>query len=408
MVVSMLGCAIDDHDDVELAEKESFDIGVPPPVSISFKPIVDRVLMSYGKPLVGLSVIVIKDGVTGIYHYGEAVDGSGQKPTNDTYYAIASLTKTFTSTLLALSERQGYVNVHDRLQARLPPPPAGQPAFTLGGDRDQIRLSDLALHRSGLARDVPGARSEFQLGNQDADHVAMMRTLADCESAPCDPPIAPWEDEGLYSNWAYETLAYVLAKRRGNYVPDAFRNQLLFPLGMNHTGFKYELVQPTCVTQGTTCTFADYGDCSFTAACNGTFSARAAVGYRDVNGVVTRSSTQGTDRSTLMGSGGLWSTPRDMATWLAFHMHGTGGTSNMQSVLPSLRYPYTDDESTLLGQWRHTAGRVRYLQKNGKLNRQFRSFMGYTDDERVGVIVLTNYYDFNPDVFGALLIDALH
>src|SRR5260221_9371916 len=50
---------------------------------------------------VGMSVGVIKDGKTYTYNYGTLEKGKKGPPAADTLYPIASITKTFTGTLLA-------------------------------------------------------------------------------------------------------------------------------------------------------------------------------------------------------------------------------------------------------------------------------------------------------------------
>jgi hypothetical protein len=109
LITGLTGCAVED--DLAVSEVESLEIGLPtdlPPIGHTMKSIVDEAV---GDPLsssgrrryVGLSVLVIKNGSKYTFNYGQAVHRSGGGPpvTADTLFAIGSVTKTFTATLLS-------------------------------------------------------------------------------------------------------------------------------------------------------------------------------------------------------------------------------------------------------------------------------------------------------------------
>src|SRR5688500_18273317 len=88
----------------------------------------------------GLVVGVEAHGERGVWHRGRLPDGA------ETIFEIGSITKTFTTTLLADMARDGLVALDDPVQRHLPAgvrmPVRGRP----------ITLEDLATHRSGLPR----------------------------------------------------------------------------------------------------------------------------------------------------------------------------------------------------------------------------------------------------------------
>ncbi len=408
--MSIAACAIDDE--VSIVEQAEIS-AVPVPVPMTTRAIVDREVMKYrAGSFVGLSIIVVRNGSAGTYHYGQAVNGLGVKPNDYTFYAIGSLTKNFTAALMMLTHPE--VATRSVLLEDVLPEPTQpfQPPFVLAPPRDQITLADLALYHSNLAWDAPNHET-IAYGDYWVDFHYLMATLGDCTQTPCRQPIPYNAGEHQYSNWGYGVLAYVLAYEMGTSISGAFSRKLFAPLNMYSTGYKEELLAPTCLQQGTTCTYRDYGNCSFVAACNNTFSPRAAVAYYDrSDGTLGRASNQGHNEGISAGSGSLWSTPGDMRKWLHFLVDGTGGTPAMRDIITPLQRRRTTEGVSFLGTPNETDDGLPYIYKNGKINSQFRMFMGITADtiaaNRVGVIVMSNYYEFPGGHLGEALLDALH
>ena len=98
----------------------------------------------------GVAVGTDDRGTQGFYSYGEVERGSGRPPTPTTAFEIGSITKVFTTTLLALYAQRQVIKLDAPLQNYVPPG-VTVPAF---GAR-QITLVDLATHTSGLPRQPP-------------------------------------------------------------------------------------------------------------------------------------------------------------------------------------------------------------------------------------------------------------
>lgn len=69
-----------------------------------------------------VSVGVIKDGKVYTKHFGEIDKGKGNKADNNTYFAIASITKLFTGQLLAQAVLEGKINLDDDVRKYLKEP----------------------------------------------------------------------------------------------------------------------------------------------------------------------------------------------------------------------------------------------------------------------------------------------
>lgn len=91
--------------------------------------------------IVGLAAAVIENGEPiFVFTHGEAEAGSGRAVSDTTLFRAASVSKTFTGTLLALLDDQGQIDLDMPMPARI---------LSLQGDRNPT-LEDLLSHRTGL------------------------------------------------------------------------------------------------------------------------------------------------------------------------------------------------------------------------------------------------------------------
>jgi len=108
---------------------------------------VDAIARQYiqQKNTVALSIGIIKNGQLSTYHYGETAKGNGQLPNENTIFEIGSITKTFTSTLLAWYVNEGKVKLTDPIIKYLPDSVVANAAL------QNITLLNLSNHTSGLS-----------------------------------------------------------------------------------------------------------------------------------------------------------------------------------------------------------------------------------------------------------------
>jgi serine-type D-Ala-D-Ala carboxypeptidase/endopeptidase len=98
----------------------------------------------------GLSIGVLQDGKAHIYNYGAIEKRVEGHPAGDTLYPIASVTKTFTGTLLAMAVLEGKVKFDDDVRKYLD---GKYPNLEYQGH--PIRLEHLVNHNSGLPFNLP-------------------------------------------------------------------------------------------------------------------------------------------------------------------------------------------------------------------------------------------------------------
>jgi len=149
---------------------------------------------------------------------------SGEPATPETLYQIASVTKTFTATLLAILRDEGVLGLDDPVARHLP---EGLPVPGADG-APEITLRHLLTHSSGL----PLQPVNYALGDRyHNDYSAEMLHEGLAGTGLLFPPDSSWS----YSNLGYILLADVLARATGNSFEELLEDRLLEPLGMHDT-----------------------------------------------------------------------------------------------------------------------------------------------------------------------------
>lgn len=166
--------------------------------------------------MVGLAVAIVENGeVTYARGYGETLAGSGDPVTVDTVFRWASLSKGVASTLLAMLEEDGDINLnapvsHYQHSLRLPN----------GGER-YARVVDLLSHRLGLTRNAFDGKLE------DGEDPRLLRRQLATVDSPCPPG-----DCHNYQNVAFDAASEMVAAVSGMSYEAAAQQRLFIPLGM--------------------------------------------------------------------------------------------------------------------------------------------------------------------------------
>ena len=192
----------------------------PAPLPPDFGAAVERVRAAFGVP--GLAVVVVKDGrVVLAEGYGVRRLGTADSVDADTRFGIASNTKAFTATAVALLVEDGRIRWDDPVRRHLP-------GFALS-DSTTTRLltvRDLLTHRSGLGL---GAGDLLWWPGTTHSRAEIVRRL---RHVPLARPYA--------SGYAYDNVLYTVAGQLIEAVSgrpwEAFvTERILRPLGMTRT-----------------------------------------------------------------------------------------------------------------------------------------------------------------------------
>lgn len=172
----------------------------------------------------GIVVGVLEDGKTQVFGYGK---GAGDRaPDATTIFEIGSVTKTFTTTALAVMVEQKMVGLEDPVRKYLPPDavPAGKEGEA------EIRLIDLATQHSGLPR-LPSNLRPKDPANPYADYTPKLLYEFLATRTLRLPPNAGF----LYSNLGVGLLGHALSLRYGKSYEQMIVDLVAAPLDLNDT-----------------------------------------------------------------------------------------------------------------------------------------------------------------------------
>jgi CubicO group peptidase (beta-lactamase class C family) len=308
----------------------------------------------------GLAVAIVQDGEAQFYGYGTTGGPTPMKPDADSIFEIGSITKVFTSLVLADMVTRGQVALDDRLPALL------SDGVALSQQRTRaITLEDLATHRSGLPR-LPG---DFQPYDPLDPYVNYTERRLLAYLSNCRP--GERAEETAYSNLGVGLLGYLLASRAEMPYEQLVIERICRPLGLNDTKIMLD-----------------------DAA-----QARLAHGH----------SANGQPRppwrwDVLAGCGGLRSTPRDMARFLQAVIDPPPALRKAMELVRQPRARYDRRHAIGLG-WLIDDKRSAAWHNGGTGG--YNAYIGVIPDQRIGVFVVSNSSSGIVDMLGQRLLDGL-
>ncbi len=283
----------------------------------------------------GIVVGVITKRGREIIAYGHFDGADSRVPDGDTVFEIGSISKVFTSLLLADMVVKGEVKLDDPISKYLP---ASINAPTRNGK--QITLLDLATHYSGLPRMPVGWTWDYSPEQmfESLSHYQLTRD-----------PGQKYE----YSNYAVGLLGQILALRAGTDYETLLRTRITEPLGMQSTAIH------------------------LTPAMKANFTPGHGPG---------RGTSPPWEIPALAPAGGIRSTVNDLLIFLAANMGiiKTPLEPAMKKML-SVHRPVSPGLQVALG-WHIQNGVINH---NGQTN-GYCSFLAYDSQRKVGVVALSN------------------
>lgn len=163
----------------------------------------------------GMAVGLVVGGQRYVFNYGVASRATGAPVTDQTLFELGSISKTFTATLAALAEVDGFLSLSDATGKFLP--------LLKDDPFGAVTLLELGTHTSGgLPLYVPDAV------RNDAD---LMRYLAAWKPT-CTPGGCR-----VYSNVGIGMLGVITARSEHKPFAELMQQQVLAPLGMHDTWY---------------------------------------------------------------------------------------------------------------------------------------------------------------------------
>lgn len=297
------------------------------------------------KQAVGIVVGVIEPAGRRVVAYGNLALSDTRALDGDTIFEIGSISKVFTSLLLADMMGRGEVGLDDPAGKYLPegvkmPERNGRP----------IMLLDLATHHSGLPP-LPTNR-KLDPRNLFADDYSVddLYHFLSSHTLSRDP-----SSEFEYSNLGAGLLGHVLALRAGSDYEGLVGTRIAQPLNMQDTGIALPSVEQ-----------------------------RMAIGHNAKLAPVAKLGL-----TTLAGAGALRSSANDMLTLLeAFLGYKESPLATAMRAMLETRRP-AGQAQIGLGWLVNSSDGQEIVWHNGGTG-GFRSFAGYDPAARTGVVVLSN------------------
>lgn len=301
--------------------------------------VVDRVInQSMQKnDIPGVAVAVFCKNKGSIYCYGFADLQIQAAVTSETIFEIASITKVFTSTDLALQVNEGRMNLADPITKYLPR------LQQLNAPIHQVTLEQLATHSSSLPRSLPMRAKNRQVVIEFLEHWE---------------PLYPIGTRYLYSNLAFGLLGYALENTEHKPYEQLIQSDILQPLGMTST----EIHVPK------------------------ELESHFAQGYFPDGAPAPR-----TTFAALQAGGALCSTASDMLLFLRANL-AVGKQSKLIQAMQLAQRSYfrVNEHLTMgLGWQRFTTDDLLIIDKNGGLA-GFSSYIGMIPEKKIGVVILFN------------------
>ncbi|MEJ7559927.1 MAG: serine hydrolase domain-containing protein [Pedobacter sp.] len=203
---------------------------------------VDRVVSPYiqTKGNVGISVAVWYKGKSFFYNYGERKIGSKILPNNHTLYDIGSVTKTFTSTLLAIAVQQRLLTLETPIAKFLPDSVAENQGLK------NIIFKQLANHTSGLPRDVDNFGPAITDANQPFGNYSINMLYSFLKDYKLGRDTLKYE----YSNLGVGLMGAILETVFHNSYRNIVRGHITSRLGMNETVIEIDTTKFKNLAQG--------------------------------------------------------------------------------------------------------------------------------------------------------------
>ena len=291
---------------------------------------------------VGLSIGVLSaDGTVRTYGYGSTTLARATLPTAQTRYAIASITKTFTATLLAQAVADGRLRLDDDVRRYLP---GEYPNLEFAGQ--PVRLSHLITHLSGLPRNFPDSALPLTAADRGRFFRELHRVVLDTIPGR----------RFSYSNAAAQLLGLILQDAYGQPLEALVSQRITAPLGMRETKITLSSAE----------------------------RARMARGYDSAGVPVDESKFV-----TLQAAGALTSTVADMLRYLKWH------AADRDSAVRITHQPTLTMGSYAEGlNWQMMSGNGRRtIWQDGGLP-GYTSLAAFSPELKVGVVILSTGHDF--------------
>ncbi len=311
---------------------------------------------------VGLVVGIVAPCGSEFYAYGTTMLDGGQPVDENTIFDIGSIGKTFTAILLADMVGRGEVALDDPIEKYLPKS-VKAPAY----NGRSITLVDLATQTSGLPN-LPDNFAPADELNPYTDYTVEQMYSALENIKLKRPPGYKYE----YSNYGMGLLGHILSLRCGLSYEELVIERIANVLGMPNT-------RSTLTPE---------------------MKNHLAKGYDDIVFPLW-------ENPTLAGAGNLRSSAQDLLTYIAANI-GLDETSLDGAIQTTHQPRHKVESGTQIGLAWHiiTQNDTQFIEHHGATGGYW-GYVGFIQDKKTGVVVLTNTFEEIDDIGHQLLLESV-
>lgn len=308
---------------------------------------------------------IVHGGEKNFFLGGLREEGDTLGINQETLFEIGSITKTFTTTLLAKAVSEGKVRLDDPV-AHFFPNIENFPGYA---KEDTLRLWHLATHTSGFPRLPFNLFNSLSDPNQPYENYGEAELL---EALAATELVSSPGEKYLYSNYGVGLLGFILTEVYEQPLEELYREKIFEPLGMERATLRLSEEE------------------NYAHAHLGTLEEVPYWKMQDV----------------LAGMGGLKASTGDMASYLIANLRAP--TRPIDSILAQTHEKIT--EQTSLG-WHHLQrDGFNLIWHNGGTGGS-KSFMAFDKEKQLGIVLLfnTNVADstWTPNFEAMLALDIL-
>jgi beta-lactamase class C len=298
----------------------------------------------------GAAVAVRIDGRTLFFNFGVA-DVAKKKPiTSDTLFNLASISKVFDTTLLALLVNRGEIILEDPVANYVS-------ELQKGGDIRKVTLGQLATYTSGVV--LPP--------HETFTWPKFARTMVEWKADKDHQP----GKQSLYLHAGYMLMHVALERRYETPFSELLTTSLLE---------RFDLPSTTLPMPGAT----------FRPELSAEFKLRAVQGYSEEGKPIGKpGDQQGYYR--WPGTGQMYSSPRDLAKFLAANLGESNNDPELQAAMELARrghFRMTKRITQALA-WEVRDGNLKIVEKYGGLNNSS-VYVGMIPEKKLGIVIMMN------------------
>lgn len=307
--------------------------------------------------------------------YGTTQLGATIPPTADTYFRIASNTKTMTAALILQLTQENKLRLDDPVSKYIHGVPNG----------NNITIAQLLEMRSGLYNYTNAPKIMANMDHRPARVWPPAELLAIAFAhKPTFPPGKAYE----YNNTNYILLGLIVEKITGQSLAQAMKDRLFDPLHLEHTFLpaSSDNTLPIPYSHGYL-----YGSSSVAMIGEPPYSPQVQAAARA--GTLLPKDYTNLNHSFAAGAGAAISTANDLTTWIQALV--SGRMLNAEYQRRWLDSPQPQDPTKPKGQqYGYGIARIQWgpntIYFHGGETAGFNSFMGYDPGNRVTLVVWTN------------------